>query len=293
MEKSISSERKTSCEGYIRNESGVASFRHTDFRSHRWICHLSSNGYLVRVTQLHAPSWQDNAALFLDLDGTLLEFAHEPAAVVVPERVRQILPKLKSATGGAVAFISGRTLSELDRLLGAQKYPLAAVHGLERRDAEGRISRLPADRKALARMLTAVEEIADRFPNTLVERKEVAIALHYRQCPEVEQDLLKLVQLRLEPDLILLRGNMVLEMRPDGENKGTAIAAFMKEAPFTGRTPVFIGDDVTDEDGFLVVNELGGVSVKVGEGRTVAKFRLPDVAAVIDWLDEIPAKASA
>ena len=138
-------------------------------------------------------------------------------------------------------------------------------------------------------MHQALDEIARRFPKTIVEHKDISLALHYRQCPELEHTLLQLVQERLEPRLKLLRGNMVLEMRPFGEDKGTAIAAFMQEPPFRGRMPVFVGDDVTDEDGFVVVNDLGGVSVKVGSGPTSARYRLADTTAVIDWLDSIAA----
>lgn len=252
-------------------------------------CQPFSAGYLVGVSETSLPLWPDHPALFLDLDGTLLEFSIDPAAVQVPERVRTILGMLADVTGGAIAFVSGRTLSELDRLLGAERFPLAAVHGLQRRDARGRVSTSPADEDALNRMHETLDRIARQFPKTFVEHKDISLALHYRQCPDLEETLVQLVQERLEPRLKLLRGNMVLEMRPFGEDKGTAIAAFMEEAPFRGRTPVFVGDDVTDEDGFVVVNDLGGVSVKVGSGPTGARYRLADTAAVIDWLDSIAA----
>ena len=236
------------------------------------------------------PGWPDDTALFLDLDGTLLEFALDPAKVHVPDRLHGILSHLPEATGGAIAFVSGRTLADIDRLLGTGRFPLAAVHGLERRDAQGRVSSSIAEDTEFERIHRVLEQIAAEFPLTRLEHKGVALALHYRQCPELESQLVERVERSLgatASGLKLLRGKMVLEVRPVGGNKGTAIAAFMAEAPFAGRTPVFIGDDTTDEDGFRVVNELGGISVKVAVGPSSARYRLPDSSAVIDWLEEL------
>jgi len=250
-------------------------------------------GYRVPVNSITAPKWPDDPALFLDLDGTLLDFAPEPAAVHVPARLRAILAELSSITDGAVAFVSGRTLADLDRLLGAGRFPLAAVHGIERRDAEGRLSREATDVAALDRMHAALENVMKHYPLAFLEHKRVALAIHYRRCPEVEQQLVEAVERRLEgigSELKLMRGNKVLEIKPGSGNKGTAISAFMKEPPFSGRTPVFVGDDVTDEDGFRVVNELGGVSVKVDAGPSCASFRLPDTKAVLDWIDQLLAR---
>jgi trehalose 6-phosphate phosphatase len=240
-----------------------------------------------------APDWPDDPALFLDLDGTLLDFALDPAAVNVPDRLKSILAALPAATEGAIAFVSGRTLADLDRLLGEGQFPLAAVHGLERRDSAGRLSSVGTDEADFARIEAELEKIAGEFPGTTLEHKGQAIALHYRRCPEVEGELIEAVEQHMSgmaSRLKLIRGKMVVEIKPASGNKGTAIAAFMDEPPFAGRTPVFVGDDTTDEDGFRTVNELGGVSVKVESGPSCASYRLPDRRAVIDWLQELVAR---
>jgi len=242
------------------------------------------------VTDNCAPRWPADPALFLDLDGTLLDFAHDPAAVEVPERVHAVLSRLPAATRGAMAFVSGRTLADLDRLLGPGKFPLAAVHGLHRRDANGQLSSAVRDADAFEQLHSALRDIADAFPGTLLEHKGITLALHYRQRPDIEHELIERVESALEDfasRLKLMRGKMVLEIKPIDGDKGTAISAFMTEQPFVGRTPVFIGDDVTDEDGFRVVNALGGVSVKVNAGPSQASFRLADTTAVIDWLEQL------
>jgi trehalose 6-phosphate phosphatase len=236
------------------------------------------------------PEWPDDPALFLDLDGTVLEFALDPAAVSVPERLHGILGRLPAATGGAIAFVSGRTLADIDRLLGAGRFPVAAVHGLERRDARGQVRIAGMGEAGFEQMHRLLRDIADEHPGTLLEHKGVTLALHYRQCPEYEQALIERVESALDgiaSELKLMRGKMVLEIKPASGDKGTAIAAFMEEAPFAGRTPVFVGDDVTDEDGFRAVNGLGGISVKVNSGPSNAHFRLRDTRAVIDWLAEL------
>jgi trehalose 6-phosphate phosphatase len=256
----------------------------------RGVCQNLRSGYRVKVTDIASPSWPAEPALFLDLDGTLLEFALDPAKVSIPDRLHSILARLPQATTGAIAFVSGRTLADLDRLLGQGRFPLAAVHGLERRDAEGRLSTALAEHAQFSRMHEFMDRIAAEYPQTVLEHKGVALALHYRRCPDLEPVLVECVERGLNgmaSGLKLLRGKMVLEVRPVGADKGTAIAAFMQEPPFAGRTPVFIGDDLTDEDGFREVNRLGGISVKVDAGATCAAYRLADTRAVIDWLEQL------
>ena len=242
------------------------------------------------MTSFSAPRWPDDPALFLDLDGTLLDFALDPSRVEVPGHLRGILCKLPEATNGAIAFVSGRTLADLDRLLGPGRFPLAAVHGLERRDSRGMVSTAGSVEGELDEMHEILRGIAADYPETLLEHKGRTLALHYRRCPELEPMLVGCVEQSLEgmaSRLRLMRGKMVLEIRPAEADKGTAIVAFMQEAPFRGRTPVFVGDDVTDEDGFRAVNELGGLSVKVDRGPSAAGYRLPDTQAVIEWLEEL------
>jgi trehalose 6-phosphate phosphatase len=226
------------------------------------------------------------------MDGTLLEFALEPSAVRVPDRLHAILDELVRATEGAIAFVSGRTLADLDRLLGPKRFPLAAVHGLERRRADGTLTTAGADLEEFDCVHERLGQVAAEFPRTSIEHKGLTLALHYRRCPEHEAALIERVEASLaglHSDFVLMRGKMVLEIKPRAGDKGQAIAAFMHEAPFAGRTPVFIGDDVTDEAGFRIVNELGGISVKVDEGASVARYRLPNIGAVLDWLEKLVA----
>lgn len=242
------------------------------------------------MTDTLALRWPEDPALFLDLDGTLLDFALDPSQVELSARLKRVLGQLPRATHGAVAFVSGRTLADLDRLLGRGRFPVAAVHGLERRDANGNLSTAVTDRDEFEELHDALRAITAEYPGTSLENKGVTLALHYRRCPELEQQIVERVEASLEgvaSRLTLIRGKMVLEIKPAEGDKGTAIAAFMQEDPFRGRTPVFVGDDATDEDGFRAVNRLGGVSVKVASGPSSAKHRLPDTDAVIDWLEEL------
>lgn len=242
------------------------------------------------------PSWPRRPALFLDLDGTLLEFANEPSAVAASRRLIALLERLPAVTHGATAVVSGRPIHELDALLQPHRLPAAGVHGLQRRS--GRRASAPPVRveKELKEVRSKLNAFVNEHAGTFVEDKRFGLALHYRKRPELDDAVDTLAaQLRdeLPPQLELLRGNKVLEVKPSGFDKGAAIRAFMQEPPFKGRTPVFIGDDVTDETGFGVVNELGGVSVKVGSGATAAKSRLKDVSAVLHWLEELLAGAVA
>lgn len=228
------------------------------------------------------PEW----AYFLDVDGTLIEFADSPGGVHVDDALLGLVARLHHACGGALALVSGRTLADLEQRLGSVRIPLAGQHGLERRDAAGRRhahATPPAAKRELRRRLDAV---VARHPGLLPEDKGLTLALHYRRAPRLAAWLHRLLAgwVAGHADLQLQKGKRVLEIKPAGFDKGSAIAEFMAEAPFQGRLPVFIGDDVTDEHGFARVNRLGGHSVKVGTGRTAARYRLRDVAAVRGWL---------
>lgn len=234
------------------------------------------------------PPWPARPALFLDFDGTLLEIAEEPGLVAPSDRLRALLPELGPACGGAVAVISGRPIAEIDRLLAPHRFPAAGIHGLERRDALGSVRSAAADSAALASARAALEPFVAAHPKLLLEDKERALALHYRRRPDLAEEVRRVVstlEAALPPELEVLPGRMVYEIKPRATSKGAAIREFMRESPFAGRTPLYIGDDVTDEAGFAAVNELGGVSVKVGAGRTTARFRLDGVGAVLGWLE--------
>jgi trehalose 6-phosphate phosphatase len=223
---------------------------------------------------------------FFDFDGTLTEIAETPTAVVVEERVRRALELLFDVTGGAVAIVTGREIESIDKLLAPLKLPVAGVHGYERRNG-GTIVSAPAAEESAAR---AVEKVLTSFeshnPGILLEKKRGALALHYRLRPELESLCLSLVEdlaARLK-DVVLTRGKMVVEMRLHTATKGTAIKDFLQEKPFEGRIPVFAGDDVTDEDAFVAVNEMNGISVKVGPGATAAHARAESVDEFVAWL---------
>jgi trehalose 6-phosphate phosphatase len=254
--------------------------------------------YRARVNASTRPSWPRRPALFLDLDGTLLEFAHEPSAVSASRRLIALLERLPAVTHGATAVVSGRPIDELDELLQPHRLPAAGVHGLQRRsghEASASPVRIRVE-KELEEVRPRLDAFVREHAGTFVEDKGFGLALHYRKRPELDgavDALAARLRDELPLKLELLRGNKVLEVKPSGFDKGAAIRAFMQEPPFRGRTPVFIGDDVTDETGFRVVNELGGVSVKVGSGATVAKSRLSDVSAVLRWLEELLAGAPA
>ena len=226
-------------------------------------------------------------ALFLDIDGTLLEIAETPASVRVDAETLALLARLHAALGGALAFISGRPILDVDRLFAPLRLPVAGQHGIERRDASGAWHRHDAPRLALDRIRGRVARWVSDAPGILVEDKGSSIAFHYRRVPMQESRVREFLEAALresDDGLGIQPGKMVLEIKPAGRDKGTAIAEFMDEAPFRGRLPAFIGDDVTDEFGFEIVSGLGGYAIKVGDGATGAPWRLEDVAAARAWL---------
>jgi trehalose 6-phosphate phosphatase len=226
-------------------------------------------------------------ALFLDVDGTLLSIAAHPDAVHVPAALLSLLERLETKLNGAVALISGRTISDLDGLFAPLKLPAAGIHGLERRGADGVVHQVAAAAQ-MDSLRAPLADFVDARDGLLLEDKQQSLALHYRNAPHYEAEIKTLLD-RLVTEspvpLELKRGKMVIEVKPGGANKGTAIEAYMAEAPFAGRIPVFIGDDVTDEDGFRSVNRMGGLSIRVGyDADSAAVYALPDEDAVIAWL---------
>ncbi|KAF1368505.1 trehalose-phosphatase [Yokenella regensburgei] len=232
------------------------------------------------------PHLTGNLALFFDLDGTLAEIKPHPDQVLLPPDVLLMLTLLSDRHRGAVALISGRSMDELDALANPWRFPLAGVHGAERRDINGQRHAVTLQASLAREVQTTLQRAMASLPGSEVEKKGMAFALHYRQAPQHEAAIRKLAQGIVErfPQLALQPGKCVIELKPKGINKGEAIAAFMQEPPFSGRRPLFVGDDLTDESGFAVVNRLGGVSVKVGEGETQAQYRVANVRAVHEWL---------
>lgn len=230
------------------------------------------------------PRLTPDAALFLDFDGTLVALAETPEAIEVPPALVALLTDLSELLGGALAIVSGRQIDSIDRFLAPLRLPAAGEHGVQRRDAAGDTHEQHTP--DLHFVLDAVNELAGKYKGLLVERKHAAIALHYRLAPELQavcQETMSRI-VAGQPQLELLHGKFVFEVKPSGVNKGTAIDAFMREAPFVGRRPVFAGDDTTDETGFAVVQPLGGVAIKVGTGPTIASHGLDSPRAVYEWL---------
>ncbi len=224
------------------------------------------------------------AALFLDVDGTLLELAPQPDAVTVSAATKALLEHAGERLAGALALVSGRTLADLDQLFSPLRLPAAGVHGLQRRDAQAREHHAPPPPGWHDRLAPRLQTFARRHDGVVVEDKGSAIALHYRNAPGQAEAVIALAEGLIEslgPQTRLLRGKMVLEFMPAGSDKGRAIQAFMADPPYRARTPVFIGDDVTDEAGFQAVNTMGGLTVRVGTiDQSQARYCLPDVTAV-------------
>jgi trehalose 6-phosphate phosphatase len=230
----------------------------------------------------------DETALFLDFDGTLVDIAARPDAIEVSPGTIELLAALERTLDGALAIVSGRDIPDLDHYLAPLQLCVAGVHGLVRRDAQGRRRVARLDHDALCRFRTALEERIAGCDGLILEEKTGALALHYRARPELAETCAAAVAAALAtadaPDLMVVSGKMVIETRLNHHSKGTAIAAYMDEPPFRDRRPVFIGDDVTDEDGFSVVKRLGGIAVKVGDGDTIAPYRIASPAGLRAWL---------
>jgi trehalose 6-phosphate phosphatase len=239
-----------------------------------------------------SPDW----ALFLDFDGTLVDIAATPSAIEVPAELPGILQRLRRALNGAVALVSGRALGDLDHFVGALDLPAAGQHGAEMRMADGIVHAL-FGRNGVAPFLADIEAFAAARPGLLVENKGASVALHYRLAPRYRDEVprfLGALASRTEGRLETMTGHGVVEIKPRGANKGAAVSRFLEDPPFRGRVPVFIGDDVTDEDGFRAALDRGGAAIKVGlTGESLATSRIADPAAARRWLAEIGERLAA
>ena len=233
------------------------------------------------------PPFAANWAFFLDVDGTLLEHAAQPQDVRVGPELLRLLQRLLAAAGGAVALISGRSVEDLDRLFAPLAFPAAGQHGTERRAADGARHRHVPPLEHLGRAAAEIVRLTAANAGLQLENKGMTLALHYRHAPglkDLAEREMRAIAAALGDEFELQEGKFVLEIKPSGKDKGSAIAEFAGESPFAGRLPVFVGDDLTDELGFDVVNRCGGHSVKVGPGGSCARWRLADAAAVRGWL---------
>ena len=230
------------------------------------------------------PAISSDWALFLDFDGTLAEIVEDPEAVSVLPDTRDALEAIARRLDGALAVVSGRPIATIDRVLAPLVLPAAGLHGLERRDGAGRRHEAAAS-EAIGTFRARVAEEA-RATGLDVEDKGVSLVLHFRRRPELESQAEALVSRGLEglEGVHVVRGKMVVEVKPDTADKGVAVETFLEDVPFEGRTPVFVGDDVTDEDGFRAAGRLGGFGIKVGGGETSARHRAADVSEIGLWL---------
>jgi trehalose 6-phosphate phosphatase len=221
----------------------------------------------------------ERSALLLDLDGTLLDLAAAPDKVVVPPRLCSTLRALRSLLGDALAVVTGRPVETVDVLLGDAPFAVAGEHGGAVRHAPGQALERPDLPAPPQTWLAEAERLAALHPGALLERKARGFTLHYRAIPLAGPVLREALAglLAGSAEFELLPAHMLWEVRPRGVNKGKAVDRLMARSPFVGRLPVFIGDDVTDEDGIAAAQMLGGIGLRVP-----ASFA--DPAGVRAWL---------
>lgn len=243
-------------------------------------------GLRPRFVRPPPPALRRDCALFLDIDGTMAELASVPEAVRVDRELMHQLPRIVHDLGGALALVTGRAITSADQLFPGITLPMAGQHGCERRDAAGSIHLHAPNKQTQAKLRKLLQGLARRHPQLLLEDKGPALALHYRATPALASHVHRTVRrsLRGAEGYSAQPGKLLIEVKPHGRDKGTAITDFMAETPFAGRLPVFVGDDLTDEHGFATVQQMGGWTIKVGTGRTNARYRLANVTAVVRWL---------
>ncbi len=226
----------------------------------------------------------DGDALFLDFDGTLVEIADHPELVRPPQDLAELLQACAERLDGALAIISGRRLQDIDAFLQPLKLPGAGLHGAELRSTADAALEL-AEHANLAAAAAAVRAELGDLAGLLIENKGAALAVHYRHCPHAAAQVERALRRAVEQEPVeIVAGKFVFEARPRGIDKGSAVRRLMQVAPFAGRRPIFVGDDVTDEDGIAAVQSLDGFGIKVGGGSSAARHRLQGPAAVADWL---------
>lgn len=226
----------------------------------------------------------ERPALFLDFDGTLVGIADTPDAILVPSDLGARLGALAQQLDGRLALISGRGLDDLGRHLGSMTFARAGSHGMDRYGADGAL-RGAEPQVIPPEVNQALQDFADR-EGVLFEAKPHGGALHFRMKPESMEVVNRFAEeLALAHGLSVKFGKQVCEVVHRGADKGSAVRAFMADPEFAGSTPVFVGDDVTDEDGFEAANGLGGFGIIVGDrGPTLARYRLASVGDVYQWL---------
>jgi trehalose 6-phosphate phosphatase len=235
----------------------------------------------MTMDMLKAPEIERHWALFLDLDGTLLDIALAPDEVIIPPGLIDALARVGAALNGALAVVSGRRLADIDRMLSPLRLPVAAEHGAVVRLPSGSVDSVSPVRRPPPEWAAQLREATHSWDGILVEEKTYSIAIHYRLAPHrmnaVKQLATSLV--RSDPQFELLAAKQAFEVRPKEVTKGRAVQMLIETEPFRARQPVFVGDDVTDEDGMEVAARLGGFGLNVG---AVFGGKPP---AVRDWLN--------
>jgi trehalose 6-phosphate phosphatase len=237
----------------------------------------------------HELPFSRNWALFLDIDGTILDLAETPGQVVVTGHLRELVRSLSAAAGGAFALVSGRSLSDIDALFRIPGLCAAGLHGVECRTSHDGVTHVQSvDESVMQSFRGRLRAYVERYPGLVLEDKKLSIAIHFRRAANLQADVERILSETIagHEAFHIQRGKMIAEIKSRDSNKGFAVRRFMQTPPFHGRIPVFIGDDITDEDGFCAANELGGISIKVGfAGHSSAGYCLGQPADVLDWLE--------
>jgi trehalose 6-phosphate phosphatase len=234
-------------------------------------------------------------ALFLDFDGTLVDIVERPDAVVVDPSLPDILSLLQTRLSGALAIVSGRPIAFLDQRFLPYQFDMAGLHGLEERIAGELQLCDPEEHPQLRRMIGRLHEAVSAKPGVLIEDKGCSVAIHWRLAPQEKEFALATAHAAVEAlgsEYRLQHGKAVAEILPSAAGKGKVIERFLHASPYKGRRPIFVGDDLTDENGFKTVNARGGLSVRIGAGETIAKFRLGTPADLRHCLSEWASKGA-
>jgi trehalose 6-phosphate phosphatase len=242
------------------------------------------------VHDLVAIAPTESSAYFFDVDGTLLELRRRPEEVVADEHLRGLLTRLQTAAGGAVALVSGRSIADLDRIFDPLTLPTAGLHGADIRFPDGSRQLPRTDLMDEVRPLVAA--FAASHEGIWLEDKGATLAMHFRERPELAGEILAfLSHFQQGRDLAVQEGKMVVELKSAAHDKGTAIRTLLERPPFEGRQPVFVGDDLTDEHGFVEVQRVGGIAIRIGvpDVLTEARLHMPDPAYLRDRLRELAA----
>ncbi|MFD1796602.1 trehalose-phosphatase [Paracoccus aurantiacus] len=235
---------------------------------------------------MRPPALPDRAALFLDFDGVLVEIAASPDAIQVPPALQDRLDRLHDRLDGALALVSGRHVADLRRYLPRFAGVIAGSHGAEMAHGD-RVDLASGAALDIAAIHAAAHHLAAAHGTILVEEKPLGVAMHYRAEPALAA-FVDAAMRELEaqfPGTRLQPAKMAVELQPEDAGKDGALGRLMSAAPFQGRVPVYVGDDLTDEPAMTAAQDRGGFAIKIGEGDSVARYRLADPPALARWLD--------